>query len=87
MKTLHVEYYCDIKELLFLSRIKLQDCNKYACCVFVYSVFKNFISFQQEIMVGSQYQAEIPSLICYNEHEKGKLLTFNENNIHIFELP
>lgn len=24
-------------------------------------------------MVGSQYQAEIPSLTSYNEHEKGKL--------------
>ncbi|XP_072515230.1 mesoderm induction early response protein 3a isoform X1 [Salminus brasiliensis] len=25
---------------------------------------------RKEIMVGSQYQAEIPSLTCYNEHEK-----------------
>lgn len=28
--------------------------------------------FQQEIMVGSQYQAEIPSLTRYSDHEKGK---------------
>lgn len=37
--------------------------------------FIKFSSFQQEIMVGSQYQADIPSLSPYNEHEKGKLLT------------
>lgn len=42
-------------------------------CVEGHCVFITLLSLVlQEIMVGCNYQAEIPALACYNDEEKGE---------------
>lgn len=55
----------------------LTFCVQFKIIVCFYSFF---LLVSQEIMVGSNYQAEIPALSCYNDEDKGELMYSNGIN-------
>lgn len=67
------------------SGMKL-EAKKFVLCGMKWLHYERCVYFQQEIMVGSMYQAETPVGLCkYKDNEKGKLAVCLAVNICILK--